>query len=432
MRSLFARFWISYLLVMALTMALVLAVSLLIAMGRARTADVLQSSDFVASAQNALQSGGTDELERWIVFERHTHPELQIYFVDATGRELLSRTVSGRALADEAGRPNPVIRDRAGRGYVMIARRTQAFAFIPNDFLRPELLIVAALGVSGLGCAWLAHYLTQPLGQLRRGVGEIASGNLKGTMEQALTRRQDEFGSLARDFDAMTDALRNLILSKEELLRDISHELRSPLARLRIAAGLARKDATQSQQVEFERIDREVERLDAMIEQILRFSRLGEKTSLNIEDIDVVALLDEAIDDARLEGAALGKNIGFEAPGPVFVRGDRESLRSAVENILRNAVRFSPSNSSADVELKIENDWVRLSIADAGAGVDPSQLPRLFEPFFRGDPSNGIGLGLAIAKRAIDLNGGAITAANKPGGGLEVVVHLPLTRALPE
>jgi signal transduction histidine kinase len=428
---LFARIWVSYLLVMALTIALALAVGFLIAVGRARTADALRTADFVASAQTAMSEGGIDQLERWIVFERHTHPELQMYFVDQNGRELLSRTISGRALADPRGGADAIVRDRAGRGYVMIVRRTQNFAYILNDFLQPQMLIVVAVLASGIGCAWMARYLTRPLEQLRYGIAEIVSGNLKSGMGAGLTQRRDEFGGLARDFDAMTEALRDLIASKEDLLRDVSHELRSPLARLRIAAGLARRDATQSQQGEFDRIDREVERLDAMIGQILRFSRLNERSSFKVEDLDLASLLDEAIEDARIEGAAAHKDITIKEADRVFVRGDRESLRSAVENVLRNAMRFSPPDSVTDVGVKVEDGCVCLTVADRGPGVDPALLTRLFEPFFRGDPSNGVGLGLAIAKRAMDFNGGAIFAANRPGGGLEVVMRLPIVSLSP-
>jgi signal transduction histidine kinase len=417
---------------MAMTIVLALAVGFLIAVGRARTADTLRTGDFVASAQTAMSQGGADQLERWIVFERHTHPELQMYFVGQNGQELLSRTVSGRALADPRGGAPPLVRDRTGRSYLMIVRRTQNFAYILNDFLQPQMLVVVAVLVSGIGCAWMARYLTRPLKRLGNGIGEIVSGNLGAGMGKALTQRRDEFGGLARDFDAMTVAIRDLIASKEDLLRDISHELRSPLARLRIAAGLARKDATRAQQGEFDRIDREVERLDAMIGQILRFSRLNEKSSLKMEEIDLTTLLDEAIEDARIEGAAAHSDITINQAGPVLVRGDRDSLRSAVENVLRNAVRFSPPDSVTEVGLKVQDGNVFVSVADSGPGVDPALLTRLFDPFFRGDPSNGVGLGLAIAKRAMDFNGGAISAANTPAGGLQVVMRLPVASRRPD
>jgi two-component system sensor histidine kinase CpxA len=430
MRSLFARLWLSYLLVIALTLGVAVAISFALAVRRAEAVDLLSPNSFVASARVALAGDGTDGLHRWLVGIAHGHPELQIYFVDPVGRELLNRTISGKPLPGAEGRVTPMLMAPNGVGYRMIVRRTRSFAFTLGDiFLQPAVLLVLAIMVGGMGCAWLARYLTRPISHLRASVRAVASGDLEAGTDRALAERKDEFGSLARDFDRMVTSLRNLIQSKEELLRDVSHELRSPLARLRLAAGLARREASNTNVTEFDRIDREVERLDEMIGQILRFSRLGSNPIPASELVNLTELLEGAIEDAMIEAAPSHKALKLTAQPSVSVQGDRTMLRSAIENVLRNALRFAPAQSVVEIDLTVYQGDAYIAVADAGPGVGEADAERIFEPFFRADPSNGIGLGLAITSRILALHNGTLSAANRAGAGLRVELVLPLADA---
>jgi two-component system, OmpR family, sensor kinase len=304
-------------------------------------------------------------------------------------------------------------------------RRTRGVVFdLWNIFLQPWVLLGLALTISGFGCAWLAWRLTRPILRLREGVRAVAAGDLAVRLGPEIAARRDELGGLARDFAQMTRDLQALIASKEELLRDISHELRSPLARLRLAAGLARRGHSVNEEA-FERIDREVERLDAMIGQILRFSRLGAGLAILPEPLDLTELLEETIEDARIEADSEGVGLQLIADGPAWVTGDRTQLRSALENVLRNAIRFSPARSRVDVRLTRGAQEARVEVSDAGPGLRDADVARVFEPFFRADAADGVGLGLAITARILGLHGGRVNARNLPHGGLCVELVLP-------
>jgi two-component system OmpR family sensor kinase len=433
MNSLFARVWLSYLLVIALTLAATAAIGFGLAIERAETVDKLSPISFAPEARAALSAGGTDGLLRWIVEQRHVHPELQLYFFDRSGRELMSRKVAGRVLPGPAGGLEPLVSARDGPGYKMIVRRTQDIAPTLGDFLlAPEVTVGLVLAISGLGCVLLARFLTRPIEQLRTGVRTIASGDMETRLAPALLRRRDELGSLARDFERMIESLETMIASKEELLRDVSHEIRSPLARLRVAASLARREAGAAGEFEFDRIDREVERIDAMVGEILRFSRLSDgRPALGSEAFDLAELLEETAGDARIEARAAHKELRLNAVCRVVAKGDPAILRSALENVLRNAIRFAPPDSRIEVSLEKVGLMARIEVLDRGPGVPQSDVDRIFDPFFRGENSGGAGLGLAIARRAVLLHGGEIRAQNRTDGGFKMQIVLPILDANP-
>ena len=237
--SLFARIWLSYWLMMAATLVGTLAVTFVLAVERAENLNRTSPESMANSARAAAQHG-EPALRDWTLKEWHSNPELQIYFVDPTGRELTNRAIAGRALASNADAY--FVTTPSGRRYRMRIHRVRNFVFDAwNILLQPYALITLAVLVSGAGSALLAGYLTRPVSQLREGVRIFAAGNLQTRMPGNLRTRADELGALARDFDIMAENLRALIASKEELLRDVSHELRSPLARLRVATSLARR-----------------------------------------------------------------------------------------------------------------------------------------------------------------------------------------------
>lgn len=429
MKSLFARIWLSYWLVMALTLGAAVALALGMAVKRAGETDRLSQGALAAGAQAALSRGGRDALNGWIVGERHERPELMIYFVEPGGRELLSRSIEGRPLPALQGAPPPRIVARDGTAYRMLVRRISSLSFsLWQVTTTPYALLFLAIVISGLGCALLAHHLTRPLVALRAGVRRLAGGALETRMPPALTGRRDELGFLARDFNHMADELREMIATREALLRDVSHELRSPLSRLRVAAGLARQGGPVANGPQFERIDREVERLDAMIGQILRFSRLGGGPGPSHGPVDLAALVEEIADDARIEATAAGKSVDLQVAARPSLAGERALLRSAVENVVRNAILYADEASAVRIAIAQENGHASILVEDEGPGVAAGDLPMIFEPFFRSGAGEGTGLGLAIARRIVDLHGGTISANNRRPRGLSVRIDLPLSR----
>ena len=426
MRSLFARIWLSYSLVLVLTLAAAVFVSFLAAVKRAEETDLISPVAFADSARSALTARGADGLYGWLVGQRHAHPELHVYFIDQKGRELLSRSVTRPAVAGDRKGPSfhGSLRPMASSIGCSFDERAMSSSVFRSCFFNLSYFSFSR-SPSAAWDAVLAHYLTRPVVRLRAGVRAIAAGQLGTKMGGALARRKDELGGLARDIDLMAADMRAQMESKEELLRDISHELRSPLARLRVAAGLARRGAHEGKNETFDRIDLEVERLDAMIGQILRFSRLGTGPAPGLETVDLTDMLEETVEDAQLEAAPVGTTVRLMTKASVNVVGDRTMLRSAMENVLRNAVRFAPNGSLVEVRLSIEAEMARIDVLDEGPGLSETDLPHIFEPFFRADRSNGVGLGLAIAQRVVVLHGGRMVASNRDGAGLCMRMFLP-------
>jgi two-component system OmpR family sensor kinase len=214
------------------------------------------------------------------------------------------------------------------------------------------------------------------------------------------------------------------------LLRDISHELRSPLARMRLAVGLARRPTADSER-QLDRLEREIERLDDLIGQVLKLARLnGTDAPIEREPVDVDEMIEEIVHDANFEGAAKGCTISVEGSAGQTVNGNRELLRSAIENVLRNAVRYSPPGAPVEVAVERSDAGLAVSIRDRGPGVPAADLERIFEPFFRvaesrDRDSGGEGIGLAITSQVMRAHGGSATAGNRPAGGLEVRLGLP-------
>lgn len=307
---------------------------------------------------------------------------------------------------------------------------------VKQIMLRQWHLCILALGVSFFLCMILARYLVGPIRQLQMASRSLANGDLSARTGAKVVSRRDELGDLAKDFDYMAGQLETLLLSKERLLRDVSHELRSPLTRLQISLALARRK-TPDAEAEHARIEREVERLDQMIGQIIHYSRIMDNVSkLSFEEVDLNALLAGLVDDGDFEAQARNKSVVLKSETPVKLTGVKEPLGSAVENIIRNAIRFAPENTDVEVWLSKEdtpgNDdqCACIRIRDYGPGVPEEALEELFEPFFRvddtrGRENDGTGLGMAIASKALALHGGTIVAKNA-NPGLEVTIRLPL------
>jgi two-component system sensor histidine kinase CpxA len=401
-------------------------------------------------AEAALYSGGVPAMRTWLAETQRKYPGRPIYVVGQTGEDILDRPLP-QALRSYARRMReagffgvgvlpsrrndpllltPLFMDRDGSVYtVMIDTAGWPLSALRDTDVR-LLLLAFALVVSGLVCWLLARYVSKPVVHLQASARSLAAGNLDTHVAEDFSRRKDELGVLARDFDTMADHVRNLIASKETLLRAMSHELRSPLARLRVALGLARREGAELTR-QLDRIELEAERLDEIIGQMLQLSQLRVvEHQLPREPLDLTILLSEVVDDARLEATAVNKQVEWTAGPPVPFDGDHALLRSAIENVLRNAVRFTAENTAVVVSLIAEGRDIRIVIEDHGPGIPEAELERVFEPFYRvaesrDRDSGGTGLGLAITARIIHLYGGTVRAFNRGEEGLKVEITLP-------
>lgn len=298
------------------------------------------------------------------------------------------------------------------------------------------LRLSALLLTAGFVCYGLARYLAAPATELRKATRRLAAGDLSTRVAPKFGRRRDELADLARDFDTMAERIEVLLSSQKQLLSDISHELRSPLARLQLALSLTERDLEENNphhgQKNLDRIAHEAARLDALIGQLLSLSRLGsDSANLSIEPLNLLELAREVAADANFEAHAGNKQVILQNDDEkILLDGDRVLLRSAVENVVRNAVRHAPENSIVKILLQKEDDTAVLRVCDEGSGVPEAMLPRLFEPFFRTDEARvhegGVGLGLAITRRAVEQHGGQVFARNLVPCGLCVELKLPL------
>jgi two-component system sensor histidine kinase CpxA len=294
---------------------------------------------------------------------------------------------------------------------------------LANWFLRPQHWWMMAVGV--FLCYLLAFYLTYPVRTLQRAVERFGRGDLSA---RSATRRRDELGDLGRTFDRMADRIQTLVDAEHRLLLDISHELRSPLARLRVAVELARSG--ENREAHLDRIDKEAERLNSLVGGLLQVTRAeGDPGSLRREPVRLDRLLEKLAADSSLEAAAHGSEVRLVSPPPVTIQGDAELLQRAVENVIRNAIRHAPEATAVEVSLETATDRAVVRVRDYGPGVPEEALPRIFDAFYRVESdrdraSGGAGLGLSIARRAVELHQGTIRARNA-APGLLVEIDLP-------
>lgn len=259
----------------------------------------------------------------------------------------------------------------------------------------------------------LARYIVSPIRQLKQALAELAGHRWQTRLDQRLISRRDEFGSLSRNFNHMATQASNAIASQQRLLHDVSHELRSPLARMQILTGLAAQSPADAM-LAISRIEQETEKLNELVDEILTFSRLDSGGAApQLTQVDLADLLKVLVDDAQLEAQALHKTIFLHLAEVPLITADPDLLCRAIENVLRNAIKFSPAYSEITLRLCQKHHSVKLEIADQGPGVPEALQDKLFTPFFRANSSfSGVGLGLSIAKRAIDSCGGSINAYN--------------------
>jgi two-component system sensor histidine kinase CpxA len=295
--------------------------------------------------------------------------------------------------------------------------------------------IAIALAISGVLCFVFARYMTSPILKLGNAVRQFARGDLSVRVGPQLGGRRDELSILARDFDNMAERIESLLNSQRNLLRDVSHELRSPLARLNVALELCRQGKGTDAGKYLDRIAREAEKLNEMIGQILAYNRMDSGASgLKIEKLDLEALIRGIAADAQYEAESRGRQISLTTE-QCTIEGDREILRRAIENVVRNAISYTAGHSAVEISQKCffekDKNCALITVRDHGPGVPEKDLERIFHPFYRvdagrGSETGGTGLGLAITESAVRAHNGGIRALNAPDGGLVIEITLPL------
>jgi two-component system sensor histidine kinase CpxA len=305
----------------------------------------------------------------------------------------------------------------------------------PNEIRAQALRLFIILIIGGAFCYWLARHLTTPIVQLRATTQSLADGNFKARVGASLTARRDEVALLGQDFNLMAERIESLLIAQRLLLGDISHELRSPLTRLGIALELARQRAGREAQSALDRIARESETLNEMIERVLTIARFEsgmEETPR--ENVYLLSLVQKIVADTDFEANNRNRAVKLLASDDCVINGSTELLQSAIENVIRNAVRYTAERTTVEVSLRCryegEKEFALITVRDHGAGVPTEALEKIFQPFYRVEDgrdrqSGDTGLGLAIAARAVRLHGGEISARNAPDSGLIVEIKLP-------
>ncbi|MCC6171210.1 MAG: HAMP domain-containing protein [Gammaproteobacteria bacterium] len=413
--------------------------------------------DAASRAAAALARGGRPALSGWLrehAAARHDRPLLVI---DDHGRELLGRPLPPRYGGTHWATPPlridgapgvvlqpperlPVLIDADGTHYRLLLQSRRTGGRLP-PFVLPDArgpLLLLAVAVTALVSFALARSITRPIRDLQRATQALSGGEL-GTRVAAATRnRRDELGRLAASFDAMAARLATLIEVREQLLRDVSHELRSPLARMRLATGLARQSGADVPR-QLERLETEIERLDELIGRVLDVARLDSGAgAISPERLDLAELVDRLAADARYEAEASGRRVAWR-PEMASCRIDADPawVAAAIENVVRNALRHTPEGTEVAITLRpAPGGGAEIIVEDSGPGVPDAELPRIFEPFHRvatarDRGSGGAGLGLAIAARVMRAHGGSIEAANRRDATTDTPRGLAITLRLP-
>jgi signal transduction histidine kinase len=468
MRTLFIKMFLSFWLAMALTTIAysILSLSTQIGQGGKLRQSVLADRRHLAGEMLAMfgqvapvlyERKGTAPLDRYT--ERTAgSSEILAYLLDATGSPLGSNReipAAIRAVAAEAALSGGLrssnsteyialaqpVAGPTGRSYIaavgMLALppwASQRWQPIVRSF---GIRMTVALLFGGIICYVLAWRMTAPVRRLRTAAQRLASGDLSARVGEAQGKVGDEVADLGRDLDRMAERIETLVESQKRLVRDVSHELRSPLARFNVALGLVRQHCSSAADGYFERIERDAERLNELIGELLTLTLLESGSEQLVQEpVALDSLVSKVAQDAAFEAESRRKNVSVIACEPLAVTGNVELLRRAVENVVRNAVRYTREGTAAEIALRRVQEegavYAVITVRDFGPGVPEAALAKLFLPFYRVEDardrqSGGTGIGLAIAERAVRLHSGTVSARNAPDGGLLIEIRLPVS-----
>jgi two-component system sensor histidine kinase CpxA len=451
MRSLFLKIFLSFWGAQALF--LVLAILVVIALRPTREPGIeSMGSRVITQAVSEFQNGGEQAARAYLEDLQRTQ-NLRGFVFDSSGREIGGRMVF------------PWIDDMRRTGH--IRHHSWLDRFLPERFYRqsqsvqgqdytlvlefppgprvfgphgiPSLGISIAIISSGLVCYLLAWSLTSPVARLRHATQRLAAGDLTARTGAPVKGRRDELAQLMRDFDRMAERIEALMEAQSRLLKDVSHELRSPLARLSVALGLARQRATPESESALDRIELETDRLNQLIQRLLTISRLETGTDgIRKTRLSLLELVGNVAHDAEYEAQGRSCRVSAEPADEYSVEANPDLLRSAIENVVRNAVRYTAAGTTVEIRLERrigdQGEDIIVRVLDSGPGVPDEALEQIFQPFYRIDDARnrqtgGAGLGLSIADRAVRLHGGRVRASNRPEGGLEVEIRIPAAPA---
>jgi signal transduction histidine kinase len=437
MRSLFAKTLLWFLATTAIAIAgIIITTALTLNSTESRRSPFFMLARVqVEDAKRAYETGGREALAA-VLSKFQAIDEAKVIFTDAQGVDLLT----GQPRPDLISQMNRMRRrepppfpfgfrerfviprpDSTRQYWLFVIQERRGWVFW---FLEPKHLWI--IGLVALLCYGFAYHLTSPVRRLREAVDGFGRGDFSA---RAPATRSDEIGELARSFNKMADRIQTLLSAERRLLLDISHELRSPLARLSVAVELARSGKDQDAMLD--RIEKEAIRLSELVSELLQVTRAeGDPSLQKTETVHLDELLADIVYDSLIEAKAKDCTLDLKAPQPVTLIGDEELIRRAIENVVRNAIRYAPANSAVEVELAKAGARARITVRDYGSGVPEDALPRIFDPFYRVDSdrnraSGGTGLGLAIARRAVELHQGKLEARNA-NPGLLVTIEFPI------
>jgi two-component system sensor histidine kinase CpxA len=452
MKSLFLKIFLSFWLVVALFVAC--AILLTVATRPTRQVSEIEALQprFLSDAVLAYQSGGVDKLRDYLRSIRETQHVRAVLFQD--GHSLAGHPVPPWFIEVERGQRRTVdtvwgrltphfamlrisTRSADGHNYTLVTELPpgEGELFGPKGGV-PGLGILIAVLTSGLVCYVLARFMTAPVIRLRKAAQRLAAGDLSARAGGNSTGKGDEISQLVHDFDLMAEQIEKLVNAQSRLLKDISHELRSPLARLSVALELARQRTGPEAESVLDRISLESNRMNELIGSLTTIARLESGAgSLRKQSVELEDLVQEVARDAAFEAQGRNAQVECEILDELPVIGDPALLRSAIENVVRNATRYTRPGTAVKIHAErtrqgqFEDAVVRVS--DSGPGVPEKELDKIFQPFYRIDDARerstgGVGLGLAITEQAVRLHGGLVRASNLPEGGLLVEIRIPL------
>ena len=449
MRSLFLKIFLSFWVAQVLFVVLAIALAMWLRPQRETAAWEALESKVVKDTIEAYQNSGAEGVGKYLSDLQATQ-HVRAFLFDEEGKEISGARPPDYIQNFQHGRPTPapgflrLSPDRFLR-QTSVTMEGHRFTLVmalppsaPPSFFNPRsvpgLWILIAIVSSGLVCYPLARYMTRPVVKLREAAQKLAAGDLSARTGTSKSNRRDEIAELVRDFDSMAGRLETMVQAQSRLWSDISHELRSPLARMSVALELAKQRSGPGANGALDRITLESERLNELIGRLLTIAKLDsgenkvEKSPIHFEE-----LIAEVAADAEFEAQSRNCHVKFENGEPLTVMGNASLLRSAVENVVRNAIRYTHEGTDIEIDLcadrRTEN--AILTIQDSGPGVPPDALDKIFRPFYRiddarGRQTGGVGLGLAITERSVHMHGGTVCAVNRPEGGLRIEIRLPV------